>query len=1113
METRKTFLVLTLLATLALPAFAKMNYEQNLEYVKEPKPVRLLTETTNEPAWFWMTWFVDGGNISDIPISNTLQGGVFKRHPADEHPYWGLPHRDNGRGDNIEFPAGSEQFYGFAFGLWVGSWYPAEVGGSGGSYRPNVSKGGFYSDLGAMAAPEMENAGGMQDISNRGFYFSDMVIPDGYGFVGQGGNLFAQGGTTPLEYQTLWPFADTAINEKRRAISMPEVDPDNGDIISFQDTYACAGDWIPAQDAAVIWIRSMGPYDIWGQGIRIEQRTYCWNYNYNKDFVYFNYKIQNMNDFTLDSVYISLFMDNDVGTGGNVAGDDGCWDDLIGFDEGLNMGYTYDAGGSESGWVTPAGYIGCVLLETPEDNRGVEIGLTGFETWQNGFDIDNDGTDSLKYSYMASREFVTWENPNDVRMLLNCGPVDSLMPYLETGDQLEITYAIILAYSLDELREKAIAAKIQFENGYFGYSPPPNPALTVIPGDSTVYLNWNSDPENYTDPMSGQNTFEGYRVYRSLSGISETWELMADYDLAGSYNPDTVIVGHFVGPTKSTIEYLGYHSGVDLDKIGYGYNIYTISFDSTIVDSGIGYTVYDLAELKVLNYNENALDEGGFCILTGLDGGVKPLTDPPYIYNSGDIILIDGVQCMIKDGDPAQAEPGDILEPVHGEEFVIMTYPAEALGGQEGIRHFYIDENVHNGQIYYYSVTSYSRPQPTEGVESLEGGKSGKTYWAVPRSNPMRWKTSTCTPARRIAGEGSALVADSVVSPEQITGHTYRVGFKEDPATGTIRLAYVKDMTRDSVVLDDFVMRSGEFSGPVLDGLFIQIAGISIDTLDIEEIIDDYETGWIKKDEQEPTDMDFDVSWEGDDAGEPVPMVQSYLVTIDPNGKDCTDQTCPISVQRVRVDDTLVLIDQNPNKDIVLWLSTRGWPIEDGNKFSIYYPNFAPGNPNLTVFFKDTVTNIQTVNDTTEDTIQLVINPKAGEQFLIKTIGSTTLEDLFEFTTDTSFIDTTDTSITLKDIKVVPNPYYVRAPWDRTQYDRHVVFQYLPEKCKIRIFNTAGLLIRTIEHDGVGLYGGAGSENWDLLTEEGLDCTSGLYIWQVETEDGEKAWGKFAIVR
>ncbi|MBD3285491.1 hypothetical protein GF359_03575 [candidate division WOR-3 bacterium] len=1196
MKMNKIFLALAVLSLLASPLGAVMNDAFGLDYVQQPG-VRLLTEVTDEPAWFWMIWFAGAGNISDITISNTLQGGYFKRHPVDEHEFRGQLYTHNGYGDNFEFPAGSEQFYGWAFGIWVGSNYPAQIGGGGSGRKPNVSKCAFNSDLGAMAAPEMSSAGTMQDISQLGMYFSDMTIPEISGFEGVGDFLFAQGGATPLEYQTLWPFTDTMINEKRRAIDMPEVDPENGDIISKQDTYACGGDWIPAKDAAAIWIRQLGPYDVWGQGIRIEQRTYSWDYDYNKDYVYFNYKIRNMNDFTLDSVYLSWFMDNDIGSGGASAGDDGSWDDLIGFDQELNMGYTYDAGGSESGWITAAGYIGCIFLETPED-----IGLTGFETWQNGFEIDRDGTDSLKYAYMTSTDFVTWENPNDVRMLMNCGPIDELAP----GEEVEITIAVACAYSLDELREKAEAARIQFENGYFGYSPPPNPALSVVAGDSVVYLNWSSDPEDYVDPMSGEKTFEGYRVYKSLSGISGTWDLLAEYDLQGSYNPDTVVTEHTVGPTKSTIEFVGFHSlpllRGDKSAIGYSDNTYTITFEDTMY-----YRVYDVGNQELLTYNNNALEEGGYCVLTsrngtpeeldaaekaegevtfsGSDGteipegtvvatdvddpifgyvefkttedgsigsegsltldveavlagasgnvyagavttlvddtisGVTSVTNAnaikdgkdgqtQYPYESGDIIFIDGAQVVIEDGDPAQAEQGDILEPRAGEHFTVKTFSEEQLGGQEGIRHFYIDDEVKNGQIYYYSVTSYSRAQPTEDVGSLEGGLSGKSYWAVPRSNPMGWQEAVTTPAERISGSGTALVEVEVVSPEEVTGDTYQVGFKEDPETETIRLAYFEDETADSLILDDFRYRSGEFSGPVLDGVFIRVAGVSMDTLDTEELIDSLKTEWLEKDTaNDPTDMDFQVEWTGNTAGEPITVLKDYLVEIVEHNTDRAGRDCHIAVS----------LYDDPSQEVdIFWADPETALIKNGSSFQIY----DEGVTKLTVYFIDTVFVVDTSvidNDTIIDTTRKAITPKPGEKFLIKTLPSTTPQDIFRYTTGTSLVDADDTTRTLKDIRVVPNPYYIRAPWDLSQYTRRVMFQYLPTNCTIRVFNTAGLLIRTIEHEGEGeeglLDGNAGSEPWDLLTDEGLDCTSGLYIWQVETEDGDKAWGKFAIVR
>lgn len=1184
MHSRKGIFVGAILCLVALPLAARMDKPGF-----EPAPHtqnRLMTIVTDEPAWFWMNWWVDIGNVSDISISNTLQGGVFPRDPSDEHEYRGLPatvlYSSSNNGKQFEYPKGSEQTYGWAFGLWVGTMYPAKVTGGDTTWSPNVSKTAFYTDLGAMAAPEMSNAGGMFDISNRGMYFSDMTIPDGYGFDGVGGRLFAEPGTTPLAYQTLWPFADTSINARREEIKMPLLDPAKGDIVSMQDTYACGGDWIPSKDACILWIRTLGgPYDVWGNGIRIEQRTYAWNYEYNDSYVFFNYKIQNMNDFPLKNVYLSWFMDNDIGDigGSGSPGDPGAWDDLIGFDQNLNMGYTYDSDGSEEGWVTPAGYIGAVFLETPND-----IGLTGFETWQNGHEIDDDGQDSLKYVYMSSKDFVTWENPNDVRMLLNSGPLPELKPFVsgDASTELNFTVVCIVAYTMDELRKKAESAKIQFENGYFGYAPPPNPQLNAVPGDSVVYLSWSSDPEGYIDPMSRQATFEGYRVYRSLSGLSDDWQLLGDYDLKGSFNADTAVALHSKGTSKAGIEYKGLHTGIaNPSRVGFENNAYTITF----IDS-LHYVVNDLGDPQLLIYNKNARDEGGYCELDSLNGngkdgsvalkasgevtfygdaetsipkGTRVSTDPsfnPIIefqtsvnafvestgsvdvavqavapgtlgnvaagqintivssvpgldsvinaaefidgrdgelslpYKSGVVLLIDGAQYILSDGVFNPEEPGAPLTPRAGDVFTISTYTREELGGQTGIRHYYIDEDVHNGQKYYYTVTSYSKPQPTENVGSLESGKTGQTYWAIPRAHPLGWADARVDPPRRVAGTGNALVIDSIINPDLVTGHEYEVGFKADNS-GSVAFAYFKDVDSNYVVLDDYKVRSGELSGPVIDGVLVQVAAVSVDTLDVETQIDSLQTGWLEK--PSGTTMDWKIDWPGTDKPGEVNVAKDFLITVKvPGDIDHFDRHSPVSV---------TLFDNQSTKVDFAWSGDND-TIYATNKLTIYYPTYSPQNIAFNLFFNDTIT----------DTVKKkVVLPEPGDKFLIKTLKSTTAEDRFRYQTYAITMD--DTTRTLDDIRVVPNPYYLRAPWDRSRFDQHVYFQNLPMRCTIRIFNSAGLLIRTLQHDGTGLYGSAGSETWNLRTEEDLDCTSGLYIWQVETEDGEHATGKFAIVR
>jgi hypothetical protein len=169
-----------------------------------------------------------------------------------------------------------------------------------------------------------------------------------------------------------------------------------------------------------------------------------------------NYKIRNMNDFFLKAPYFSYFADPDIGEGGSVPGDEGYWDDMIGFDRDRNLGYAYDANGSEPDWSTPVGYIGAVLLETPGDE-----GLTGFETWPNGHDIDELGQDSLKYAYMTSTDFVTRENPDDVRMLLNSGPYPDMAP----GDEYDFTLAVVVGETLAKLRENVDSVRTALMQG------------------------------------------------------------------------------------------------------------------------------------------------------------------------------------------------------------------------------------------------------------------------------------------------------------------------------------------------------------------------------------------------------------------------------------------------------------------------------------------------------------------------------------------------------------------------------------------------------------------------------------------------------------------------
>ncbi len=107
----------------------------------------------------------------------------------------------------------------------------------------------------------------------------------------------------------------------------------------------------------------------------------------------------------------------------------------------------------------------------------------------------------------------------------------------------------------------------------------------------------------------------------------------------------------------------------------------------------------------------------------------------------------------------------------------------------------------------------------------------------------------------------------------------------------------------------------------------------------------------------------------------------------------------------------------------------------------------------------------------------------------------------------------------LDDVYVVPNPYIKgRNPdgWDlipsrADPTGTKVYFVGLPtEECTIDIFSLSGDLIQTLHHDGS--LEGAGGVPWNLVSRNGQDIVSGVYIYQVRCGGNNKV-GRFVIVR
>ncbi|MBD3289140.1 hypothetical protein GF337_10075 [candidate division KSB1 bacterium] len=99
---------------------------------------------------------------------------------------------------------------------------------------------------------------------------------------------------------------------------------------------------------------------------------------------------------------------------------------------------------------------------------------------------------------------------------------------------------------------------------------------------------------------------------------------------------------------------------------------------------------------------------------------------------------------------------------------------------------------------------------------------------------------------------------------------------------------------------------------------------------------------------------------------------------------------------------------------------------------------------------------------------------------------------------------------TMDDIRIVPNPYNIRAREIQFGYSApdRVMFYDIPPICTIKIYTERGDLIKTIEHTN-----STGDEEWNLNTKYRQVVVSGIYIVVFETPDGKKAIRKLIVIR
>ena len=95
-------------------------------------------------------------------------------------------------------------------------------------------------------------------------------------------------------------------------------------------------------------------------------------------------------------------------------------------------------------------------------------------------------------------------------------------------------------------------------------------------------------------------------------------------------------------------------------------------------------------------------------------------------------------------------------------------------------------------------------------------------------------------------------------------------------------------------------------------------------------------------------------------------------------------------------------------------------------------------------------------------------------------------------------------------VTVVPNPYRVAEIWENGLSDHQIQFTNLPAEATIKIFNSSGDLVSTIDHTATN-NDAPSIATWDLKNQYNQLCAGGVYFYYITSSIGTKT-GKFFVI-
>jgi hypothetical protein len=534
-----------------------------------------------------------------------------------------------------------------------------------------------------------------------------------------------------------------------------------------------------------------------------------------------------------------------------------------------------------------------------------------------------------------------------------------------------------------------------------------------------------------------------------------------------------------------------------------------------------------IKRLKIANAEEMSHDFEGYRIYRSTDAAMRDA-----------LVITDGTGNPLIRQPIAQFDKDDGITGYHPIDIFGVKY---WLGEDTGLRHSFVDSGLTNGQRYFYAVTAYdfgfeeADVSPTETAIRIDVDVQGNiltgTNVAVvrPRAPVAGYLPSEVETFDHTKGTSTGEIAIDVIDPRWIkTGEEYEITFEDTLIIGKVldvlstKNFTLKNVTTDSVLIDKSTRLSSEDEQPIIDGFRLNFYN------EDKVKVDPQKAKW-----SDPKIFAFQFSPVQFLTVKGVQNPADYQVIFGDVGISTSKDTSISFYKMASKDVNFKIMNLSDDREVEFAFAEING--SDG-KFTIDSTDanltdvimfLEPNSKGKLIYTWQLIMNLQPKNGR---------NPMSGDTLNLYLRKPFLSRDTYNFKMRGEEISNTLAKDQLKNIKVVPNPYIAAESWEpfntysSGRGSRELHFINLPPKCTIRIFNVAGELVDKIEHnsgsnnmtevngldrltDGTDTGVNNGTEIWDMLSEDNLEISYGIYLFHVDAPGiGEKT-GTFAIIK